>query len=59
MQSGQNNVVSKLELDSAQLSKWFDDNVMKINAESCHFLIFGSKTRNVPVQIGATPSERF
>ena len=33
-------VISKLvEIDSEQLSKWFDDNIMKKDAEKCHFTI--------------------
>ena len=35
--------VSKLELDCEQRSKWFDDNILKINAENCYFLIMGTK----------------
>jgi len=32
------NVVSKLEIDSEQHSKWCDDNIIKIDAEKCHFI---------------------
>ena len=32
------NGVSKLELDSQQFYKWFEDIITKINAEKCYFL---------------------
>ena len=31
---------------------------MKINAEKCHFLIFGNKTKKASVNAEAIPSER-
>ena len=55
----QESTVSKLELDSEQLSKWLDDIIMKMNAEKCHLLKFGNKTRNTSVEVCATLSERF
>ena len=32
------NVCPKLEIDSEHLSKWFDDNIMNIDDEKCHFI---------------------
>ena len=36
------NVVARLELDSAHAIKWFSDNYMKLNEDKCHLLTFGN-----------------
>ena len=48
------NIVSKFESDADQLSVWFQDNNMKLNADKCHLLIFGEKSTDVSVEIGLT-----
>ena len=44
-------IVSSLEADAQQLSKWFLNNNMKLNPDKCHLLIFGEKTSEVSVQM--------
>ena len=46
--------VSSLETDAQKLFKWFFENSMKFNPDKCHLLIFGEKTADISVQIGAT-----
>ena len=36
------NVVARLEPDSAHAIKWFSDNYMKLNEDKCHLLTFGN-----------------
>ena len=39
------------ERDPCLLSKWFEDNKIKMNEEKCHLLIFGNKDKEVSVNI--------
>ena len=47
-------IVFCLETNAQELSKWFLDNNMKLNPDKCHLLIFGEKSTDISVQIGAT-----
>ena len=43
-------IIRKLEIDTAILSNWFRDNSMKVNAEKCH-LMFLSITKSTKIKI--------
>ena len=43
-------VIKSLEKDSEILFKWFNDNLMKINADKCHLLV--STNNTVKIKIG-------
>ena len=45
-------MVVKLEKDTLLLSKWFSNNLMKLNDDKCHLLIFGAKNQGVTINIG-------
>ena len=38
------NVVAKLENDALVISEWFPNNLMKLNEDKCHLMIFGGKS---------------
>ena len=45
-------IIRKLEIDTAILSEWFRDNSMKVNAEKCHLMFFSnSKSTNIEIKI--------
>ena len=49
------NVVARLEIDSAHAIKWFSDNYMKLNEDKCHLLTFGNMSSDsVSVKIGSS-----
>ena len=49
------NVVTRLEIDSAHAIKWFSDNYMKLNEDKCHLLTFGNMSSDsVSVKIGSS-----
>ena len=49
------NVVARLELDSAHAIKWFSDNYMKLNEDKCHLLTFRNMSGDsVSVKIGSS-----
>ena len=43
-------IIRKLENDTAILSSWFRDNSMKVNAEKCHLMFF-SNTKSTSIEI--------
>ena len=47
-------VLSKLEKDTLLVSEWFSDNLMKLNKEKCHLLIFGANNDEVTINIGGS-----
>ena len=45
-------IIRKLEIDTAILSEWFRDNSMKVNAEKCHLMFFSNtKSTNIEIKI--------
>ena len=45
-------IIRKLENDTAILSKWFRDNSMKVNGEKCHLMFFSNvKSTNIEINI--------
>ena len=45
-------IIKKLENDTAILSEWFRDNSMKVNAEKCHLMFFSNtKSTNIEIKI--------
>ena len=46
------NVIAKLENDAFKISEWFPNNLMKLNEDKCHLMIFASKSNEVSVKIG-------
>ena len=40
-------VTPRLENDTTKLSNWFTENLMKLNEEKCHLLIFHEEDRNL------------
>ena len=47
-------VTTRLENDTAKLSTWFAGNVMKLNEEKCHLLVFGKKDTKVSIEAGSS-----
>ena len=48
-------VVTRLELDSAHVVKWFSDNYMKLNEDKYHLLTFGNISKDsISVEIGSS-----
>ena len=47
-------VLLKLENDTAELSNWFAQNCMKLNEERCHLLVFGEKETEIPIKVGSS-----
>ena len=47
-----NNVIDGLEQDATHLSTWYPENYMKLNADKCHFMIFGEKTDKMKLHVG-------
>ena len=46
-------VTIRLENDTAKLSTWFAGNLMKLNEEKCHLLLFGEKDTKVSIKDGS------
>ena len=46
------NVIAHLENDALKLTEWFPNNLMKLNEDKCHLMIFGAKDNEVSVKIG-------
>ena len=46
------NVIGGLEQDASQLSSWYPENHMKLNADKCHFMIFGEKKDKMKLHVG-------
>ena len=45
-------IIRKLEIDTAILSEWFRDNSMKVNVEKCHLMFFSNtKSTNIEIKI--------
>ena len=53
-----NKVKYKLEADASRLSKWFVDNLMKLNDAKCHFMLFGHNSPGISVNIGTSNIEQ-
>ena len=47
------NVIAHLENDALKLTEWFPNNLMKLNEDKCHLMIFGAKENEVSIRIGA------
>ena len=47
-----NNVIDGLEQDATHLSTWYPENYMKLNADKCHFMIFGEKKDKIKLHVG-------
>ena len=47
-------VTLRLENDTAKLSNWFARNVMKLNKEKWHLLVFGEKDTEFSINVGAS-----
>ena len=47
-----NNVIDGLEQDATHLSTWYPENYMKLNADKCHFMIFGEKKDKMKLHVG-------
>ena len=43
-------IIRKLEIDTAILSEWFRDNSMTVNAEKCHLMFF-KNTKSTKIEI--------
>ena len=41
-----------METGSSIIAKWFSENYMKLHEETCHFMIFGNKSKDSVVAIG-------
>ena len=46
------NVIGGLEQDVIQLSTWYPENYMKLNADKCHPMIFGEKKDKMTLHVG-------
>ena len=44
----------KFRKRDAVLSKWFSNNLMKLNEDKFHLLVFGTKDRGMTINIGTT-----
>ena len=45
-------VILKLEKDTTEVSKWFEQNCMKLNEEKCHLLVLGEKETEISIKVG-------
>ena len=44
-------IIKRLEKDTATLSNWFQDNSMKVNAEKCHLFFSTTKSTSIEIEI--------
>ena len=52
------NVIKRLENDSAILIQWFEDNLMKLNTGKSHFMVLGkSANQTITISIGDSDIE--
>ena len=47
-------ILTSLEEDASHLSRWFENNYMKMNEDKSHLLVFGSKGEDVSVNISGS-----
>ena len=45
-------VIRQLQDDCSVIVKWFSDNILKLNDEKCHLMVFGDKNTEVTIKIG-------
>ena len=46
-------VIAHLEHDALKITEWFPNNLMKLNEDKCHLMIFGARGGNeIPIKIG-------
>ena len=45
-------VIRQSEDDCSVIGKWFSDNLLKLNDEKCHLMVFGDKSTEATTKIG-------
>ena len=45
-------VIRQLEDDCSVIVKWFSDNLLKLNDEKSHLMVFGDKSTETTIKIG-------